>query len=190
MRQYTIQHTVYTFDELSPEAQQKAIDDLRDINTDYDFYNYSDTYTDIASEYGICLYTSDLCFDLYRNTWLYIDNHDHARSGKTSYIDDMTKYLKKAGIDLRTKDARTLLDNGFTLDTKHYGGGDGRSFINTDYCNISDDTEQKLQETIDELCNKIEHALKKEYEYLISDEAIKETIISNEYEFYIDGKIA
>lgn len=31
--------------------------------------------------------------------------------------------------------------------------------------------------------------LQKEYEYLISDEAIKETLISNEYEFTEDGKI-
>ena len=32
--------------------------------------------------------------------------------------------------------------------------------------------------------------LSNEYEYLISDEAIKETITANEYEFYENGKLS
>ena len=40
------------------------------------------------------------------------------------------------------------------------------------------------------LCMEIYHHLTNEYEHLTSDEAILETIKSNSYEFFEDGKIA
>lgn len=40
MRKYTTKHTVYSFDELSEEAKQKALENLYDINVNYDWWEY------------------------------------------------------------------------------------------------------------------------------------------------------
>ncbi len=189
MRKFTTEHTVYKFEELSEEAQQKAIENNYDINVDYYWY-YDEILEEIASDYGVNLIWSDLCFDLDRGSYLYMDNHDHGRSGQTSDIEDAHKFLKRAGLDLRTRDARELLDNGISLATKHYGGGDGRNYIDTNYADVSDETDQKLQNTIDELCDRLRTLLRDDYEYRTSEEAIRETLIENEYEFYEDGRSA
>lgn len=189
MRTFTTQHTVYTFDELTPETQEKVLDNLRTINIEDVYWYYDEMLEDLAREYGIELAWSDLCFDLDRSNYLYLDNHDHDRTGKTSYIDNMTKFLKKAGIDLRTRDAKQLLNDGFTLATKHYGGGDGRNYIE-EYSDISADTEEKLQSCIDELTDTLKKYLREQYYSLMEDDCVKETIYANEYEFYEDGRIA
>lgn len=188
MRKFTTEHTVYSFDELSEEAKQKALENLYDINIDYYWY-YDEWLEEIAEEYGIKLRWSDLCFDLDRGNYLYIDNHGHGNKD-VSYLEDDRKFLKKSGIDLRSKDAREILNSGISLDCKHYGGGDGRSIINTDGCDISGDTEDKLQEAINELCDRLLKQLRDDYEYRTSEEAIIETITANEYEFYEDGRQA
>ena len=45
-------------------------------------------------------------------------------------------------------------------------------------------------ELLRDFMNCIYSALQKEYDYLISDESIKETLISNEYEFTKEGDIS
>ena len=189
MRKFTTEHTVYTFDELSTEAQATALDKLRDINTDYYWY-YDEALEEMASEYGITLKWADLCFDLYRNEWTYLDNHDHGRTGDVSYLDNARKFLKQAGFDLRSKDSRELLDNGLGLDCKHYGGGSGRSVMDTAGADISGEAEDKLQACIDELMDKITKYLRDEESYRTSDEAVTETIYANEYEFTEQGELA
>ena len=189
MRNFTTEHTVYNFEELTPEAQQKAIENNYEINVDYYWY-YDEMLEDIAQEYGINLVWSDMCFDLDRGNYLYIDNHDHGRTGETSGIEQNITFLKRAGLDLRTKDARELLDNGITLATKHYGGGYGANYIETNYADISEKTDQMLQDTIDELCNRLLSQLRQDYEWRTSEEAIREALIENEYEFYEDGRMA
>lgn len=40
MRKYTIEHVVYKFEELSKESQEKALDNMYDINTDHDWWEF------------------------------------------------------------------------------------------------------------------------------------------------------
>lgn len=47
MRTYTTTHTVYTFDELSEDSKEKAIERLYDINVNYDWWEY--VYEDAAT---------------------------------------------------------------------------------------------------------------------------------------------
>lgn len=190
MRTITTETTVYTFDELSEDAQQKALENLADINVDDPYWYFDEYLEEVASEYGIVLKWNDLSFDLYRNSWLYLDNHDHSRKGDVSYLDDPRKFLKMAGFDLRSKDARSMIEYGISLDCTHYGGGDGRSIINTDGTYISGESEDRLQACIDELCDKLKSELRSIYEGATSEDAIKETIYANEYEFTEDGKLA
>lgn len=191
MRTFTTTHTVYQFDELTPEAQQTALENLYDINVSDPYWYYDEYLEDLASEYGIDLKWSDLCFDLHSNSWLYLDNHDHGRKSiDTSSLDDPRKFLKMAGFDLRSKDAKSMIEYGISLDCRHYGGGDGRSIINTDGTDISGESEDRLQACIDELCDKLKSELRSIYGGATSEDAIKETIYANEYEFTEDGKLA
>lgn len=190
MRTYTTEHTVYQFDELSEDAQAKALENLYDINVSDPYWYYDEYLEDIASKYGIALKWSDLCFELDRNTWLYLDNHDHGRKGDASHLDDPRKFLKMAGIDLRSKDARSMIDNGISLDCTHYGGGDGRNTINADGADVSGESEDRLQATIDELSDKLRTALREQYDALTAEDQIKDTIYANEYEFTADGELA
>lgn len=67
--------------------------------------------------------------------------------------------------------------------------------IDTD--RVCEDKEYEFDQLADELENKFTLALcedyriilQREYEYLTSNEAVKDTIIANEYDFTIDGKI-
>jgi len=47
MRTYTITRTVYSFDELTPEAQNNAVEKLWDLNVDYDWWE--NVYEDAAN---------------------------------------------------------------------------------------------------------------------------------------------
>lgn len=40
MRTFTTKHTVYNFDELSEDAKQKALENLYDINVNYDWWEF------------------------------------------------------------------------------------------------------------------------------------------------------
>lgn len=192
MRTFTTKHTVYNFDELSDEGKEKALENLRDINVEMDFWVYDDFMLDLAEQYGIKLNLRDMCFDLYHREF-YLDLHDHGRTGDTpSYIEDERVFLKRAGIKLNSKDGRALIANGIGLDTQHYGGGSGATKINVDRYDseVSAETEEKLQETIQEFEAEALATLQQEYDYRTSDEAVIDTINANEYEFYADGKLA
>lgn len=192
MRTFTTKHTVYQFDELSEEAKQKALESLYDINVEHDFWTYDDFMLELAEGYGIKLNLRDMCFDLYHREF-YLDLHDHSRSGDTpSYIENEKLFLKRSGIDLRSKDAKELIANGIGLDTQHYGGGSGATKIDVDrYASeVSAETEQKLQDTLSEFEQEALKTLQQEYDWRTSEEAIIDTINANEYEFYADGTLA
>lgn len=61
MRTFTVTHEVYTFDELSEDARQKALEELYDINVDSDWW-YENIYED-AENIGLKI-TS---FDTYKH---------------------------------------------------------------------------------------------------------------------------
>lgn len=61
MRKFTTEHTVYDFDELTPDAQAAAIEKLYDINVDFDWWD--NVYYD-AEQIGLKITE----FDTYRGT--------------------------------------------------------------------------------------------------------------------------
>lgn len=78
MRTYTTKHTVYTFDELSEDGKQKAIESLCDINVDYDWWEY--IYED-AGTIGLELTEFDL------------DRYKHAGGRLTENMQDVCKAI-------------------------------------------------------------------------------------------------
>lgn len=171
----TIETVAYNFDELSEEAKKKAIEGLADINVDYDWYAF--IYED-AEQAGLKI----TGFDLDRANYckaeftegaencanLIIANHgetcDSYNTAK-EFLKDRTELVKKYsdGIDLEEVHEDNYYEFDNELDTLEYNF---QQSLSEDYLSM----------------------LKKEYEYLTSEEAIIQTIKANDYEFTEEGK--
>lgn len=156
-------YKVYKYHELNEEQKEKALQNLADINVDYDWWD--DTFTD-AKTVGVEIKE----FDIYRNNidgdFLYdayevaeLILKEHGRTADTyklatSYLADYEKARKeyeKTGSEAAIEAL----------------GRDFRHDIFEEYLSI----------------------LRKEFDYLTSKEAIIETIEANEYDFTKDGKL-
>lgn len=172
----TVRIKVYKFNELNEKAQQKALLDLCYINVEYDWWQF--TYDD-AKTIGLKITGFDidrgnycegeLMQSLSEVCYLIFENHgEHCETYKTAkaYLAEWAKLVKE-----------------------HSDG--------VDIDKVSEDKEYEFDELADELeeqfrmslCEDYKIILQHEYEYLTSEEAIKETIIANEYDFTADGKL-
>ena len=164
--------TVYSFEELSEEAQEIAKDKFRFANVDHGWW---DSVYEMAEEIGISitgfdidagiikgklnLYFSD-SFKLIRKNW-----------GRSSEIYKTAKsYVKKFIKEFKEWKG----NNDWTVD--EFFSEDGAEELHDEY------KMDMLEEFL--------IILNKEYEYQTSDEQVKEFIISNEYEFLENGKLA
>lgn len=166
---------LYFFDELSEEAKQKAVENLYDINVDY---NWWDSTYDDAEDVGLKI-TS---FDTYRG---------NINGNITTSINDVCdKIIENHGISCETyKTAKDYLAQYDALVEKFSDGID------------IDEVEEGNEYDFDAECNELEDdflkailedylvLLRQEYEYLTSEEAIIETIRTNQYTFTKDGKL-
>ena len=177
---------VFKFDELSDEGKEKAVDRLRESNVDYDWWDArSNLYPEAVNEVMGIEPGDKIYFNIDRN-W-YLQYRD------IQVIDFKEKvFLTWLGIPARLQIG---LDVGFT--NKTYGGSSAASTAVEFYWNGQHDLPSKYQAYLDnaeevfsdwvERCLRI---LRDEYEYLISDEAIIETIEANEFEFLASGELA
>lgn len=172
MRTIIKETTVYTFDELTPNAQEKAIENLWDINVGYEWW---DSVYDDAEWIGLKITSFDL------------DRNRHA-TGKWlwSALDSAHKIIDEHGEHCETY--RTAQDYFIThkaLVTKYSDGTD----------QIMEDNEWDFDQECDEIDAEFLRSLledyaiilQKEYEHLTSEEAIREAIEANEYEFTAEG---
>ena len=172
MRTITTHTTVYKFDELTEEGKRKALENLYDINVSFDWWD--STYDD-AETIGCKITEFDLdrgsccrltCPDAHETARLIVENHGEmceTHKLATEYLKDHDKIIDEAERD-----------------------EDGE---------LSD--EYAVDKLLDELNAEFERALGKEYlsllrqeyEYLTGEEAIKETIEANAYDFTSEGRI-
>jgi len=152
-----IEKTVFTFDELSPEAQENARDWYRQGALDYDWWDCCpDDYAVDAKHFY---------FDLYRGT---IDIRFARSAGDTAeYI--LKNHGEMCDSYQVAKDFTAKLD---ALDEEN------------------DDREELAAEFLHDLGECILSSLRREEEYLTSDEQVDEMILANGYEFDADGGIA
>jgi len=172
----TIKITVYKFDELSKRIQQLAIEKLYGINVDYAWWGT--TYED-AKTIGLEIESFEL------------DRNRHC-SGGIMYSGNETSnlILENHGEKCQT----TALAIGFRSrwDNLVSEFSDG---VKTD--EVTEENEQEFDEKADELEKEFENDLLSEYanilqkesEYLMSEEAIIESIKANDYDFTDDGEI-
>ena len=162
----TIEINLYKFDELSAEAQQKAIDSLQTINVEHDWWQF--TYDDADSigveinGFGIDrLFASVIIDNPKKAAKLIIANH-----GK----DCETYKIAESFLAEGEKLAQTLKgeENEYELEEK---------------------TEELEEQFIEDISRAYATILSNEYGYLTSTEAIIETIEANEYEFTEKGEL-
>jgi hypothetical protein len=167
MRKETVEYEVYKFEELSDEVKEEVLEHFRYFNVeDIDWWEY--TYED-AKNVGIEI----TGFDLDRGRDI---------TGKFIYSakDTAESIIKEHGKDCNTyKLAKKYLDDIIPIEMME-------KFT-------EELDEDKLEEISEEFLKDILHEyfkiLKNEFEYLTSDECIKESIECNDYEFLKNGKI-
>lgn len=169
MKDITI--TVYKFNELSEDIQDKVIERQSDINVDYDWWEF--VYEDAEqiglkiTEFDTDRYCKGNFIDSAKETaHKIIDNHgENCETYKTA-----SEYLK---------DRDNLIDT-FPKDKDE----------EIDEYKLDNDLDDLDSEFLRSLLEDYRIILRNEYEYLTSRESIIETIEINDYDFTIDGKIA
>ena len=171
----TIRLKVYKFAELNDEAKKVAIKNNDDINVSYNWWEY--LYGDAEETAGLKIYgfelegksiSSHLIEDVQNSINLILENH-----GEEAETYQLAEKFNKDWSDLVTK-----YSNG--IQTDKVAEGNEEAF---------DAEADKLEEEFKyNLSNAYFTLLEKEYDYLISDEAIIETLEANDYEFTQDGE--
>lgn len=173
MRTIVTRTDVFKFDELSEEAKQKAVENLYDLNVDYDWW---DSIYDDAKQIGCKIDGFDtgrgnsikfVCKDAEETATLILENHgDQTDTYKLAeqYLKDHDKIIEEA-----ERDEDGELADEYAVDR------------------LLDDLDAEFIRALGEEYLSI---LRQEYEYLTSEEAIIETIRANEYEFTEEGRLA
>ena len=209
MKTITTHTDVYEFRELPPEAQKKAIDAVRYNEwyprEDYAEYVIEEFVSDRTNE-GWKLDVNDVhysgfssqgdgaCFDAALDIYSYLNFHGltekyplitkltldgpyvwgktHTNNYSNHYSHERTRYFE---IDHDNED--TLVSDGSILETDLPAFRDEIKAL-----------EKEIEDDRYHLSNDLYRALEKEYDYQMSDEVITDYIISNEYQFTLDGK--
>lgn len=159
----TVRTKVYKFGELSEDAKQKAIEKFWDVNVDYEWWEgiYED-----AKNIGLKITSFD------------VDRHE------------IEGYFELSAAEIA---ANIFRDHGEICET-YKNANDFMKEHDPIFSNYmqTEEGEDKLLQLEDEfrtdLLEDYLSLLKAEYEYRTSEEAIIESIESNEYEFTKDGK--
>jgi len=173
-------------------TQQKIIERHRDINVDHDWWEFVyDDVKEIGAKLGV---TIDNIY--FAGFWSQGDGACFV--GTYQHNPDAPRVIREYAPqdkDLhRIADQLSVLGSGFTVTITHSGR------YCHEYCTrfeFSFDTERGDADDIEEdvkywlraFMRWTYRQLEKEYEYLTSDEAVRETLAANEYEFDADGRI-
>jgi hypothetical protein len=187
VREITIK--IYKFEELSEEAQQNAISNLSDINVDREWWDI-DGLLDLTQVEmdeakvepdeieGVLFSYKISSFDLERGQYIQFENV------VVNNEEAFRKFLK--------------IPEGLWEQCAYYFHNcarDRNTFIEFALDNEENTTEEEyniLERAGEIMADKIHEAwvsLRNDYEYQTSEEAIKDTILANEYEFYENGKL-
>lgn len=185
----TIIVKVFPFEELSEGPQEKALSELADINVDYEWWDIDgllDLTQDEMDEVRIksgdiesVLFSYEIReFDLERHQYLQLDkvivSNDEAFRKFLKIPEDLWRRCSYY-FDNPTCDKNTYLE-----------------LMIEDYEELTEEESAIICGAVDIMGSKIHEAwvsLRDNYEYLTSEEAIKDTIKANEYEFYENGKL-
>jgi hypothetical protein len=170
---------VYKFDELSNSAKAKAIENLYDINVDYEWWD--SVYYD-AAQIGLKINSFD------------IDRAAYVKGEFTETATEVAELItRNHGQPCETyKTAKLFLNEVKPLIELRDNFADNDETTEEEYQNFDNNTEriEELEEDfLKSICEDYRIILTKEYAYLTSEEAIIETIEANDYEFDENGNL-
>jgi len=202
MRTETIE--IYTFDELSDDAKEKAREWWRSGGLDYDWYAhiFSDFVT-IFEILGFDVIESNIHFSGF---WSQGDGASFTGSykynkGSTKKIRDYAPQdnaLHEIADTLQALQKRNfygLWGNIERCSTSHYVHENTISCSEAyrdsgNYQDATSDAQDTLTDCARDLCHRLYARLKKEYDWINSNKQVDESIKCNEYEFTVTGEIA
>ena len=175
--------TVYSFDELSEDAQERALNDLRWVNVEHNWWECSYDMIRTAGKL-LGLRISDIQFDIY--SYCTFDAHYRYVRGAAKAVRD--EFPRADDLCYVARDLQALQKRrSYSLSCEVTGGRSMNYYrcfrFGVDYeCDA-------LGDILDEFAHWARILLRDEYEWLTSKEAIREMIEANEYEFTEDGKL-
>lgn len=202
---------LYSFDELTPEAQNKAIENLSNINTDYDWWD--STYEDFARLASYLGVSVDL-----KKTWFTLNYGQGDGSSYTASVDvfklleciktqgwkeyapkeefhfpkwgvnvdRVVNFMRKGIIDANATIYPVNRETGVNIDTE-FNYSNSRRLENIEFA--LGELDSIIQYAARALNGFLYRQLRAECDYLSSREAIIETIQANEYTFTENGKL-
>ena len=182
MREMTV--TVYSFAELSDDAKKRALNAFRDINVEFDWWTYGAYDTIRAAGKLLGLDIDGIYFDT--DSYCIFDaSYEYARGAAKAVKAEFPQDTKLHGI---AKDLQALQKRHFY--SLSCAVREARSMNQYSCFRFGEDYEcEDLGDIIDDFAHWARVLLRDEYKDLTSDEAVKEIIIINEYEFTEDGKL-
>ena len=193
----------YSFEELSPQAQAKAIEDHRDINVDTDWYS---TIIDECTE--------DLEDEGFKDIEIMFNGFYSQGDGAsfTGWIpsDNMWRFVNEIlgfkypptvleclTIQVERNHSRYYHENSVDIEVDY----DSTEDVIEDFPfgmevpftyrlkDIVEDVDKKATEWVKSRCREIYNKLEEEYDALQEDESVKDTLLANDYEFDEEGNI-
>jgi hypothetical protein len=168
----TIEIKAYQFAELSEKAQQKALQQMYEINVCYEWW---DSIYEDAKNIGIKITSFDIGRASYCEGIFMLSANEVAQNILNEHGENCETY----------KTAEVFLKNWQPIFSEYMNENSDKY--------ESYEAERELQEIEDDFLNCILEdyriVLSKEYEYLTSEGAIIDTIEANEYEFTEDGQL-
>ena len=186
-----IETVVCKFGELSESNQTQVIENYEDINTGYKWWDCGfEDYKAIGEIFGIDI--SNVFFSGFSS-----QGDGACFEGEYSYNKEAVKKIKEyAGLDTElhriAKDLQTIQSKyfyGLTASVKQSGQSSHAYCTNIE---VYDDIHEgyyggdEITELLRDFMNWIYRNLEKQYWFLVSDEAVKETIECNEYDFDVE----
>lgn len=167
---------IFTFQELSENAKQKAIEKLSNINLDYDWWEFE--YED-AANIGLKLTAFEL------------DRNKHAQGFFLNSATEVAdKIMSEHGNECETyKTAFNFLNERDTLVRKFSDGVNFDVVTENNAYEFDQECNELEEQFLENLLSDYSDILQKQYEHLYSNESIIETIEANEYEFTKDGQL-
>lgn len=191
---------VYSFDELSPEAQRKVLDDYRDINVEHTNWweDEIEHQEDLLREQG--LPDADIQFSGFYS------QGDGASF--TASVDRVNVFLKTIGMQELPQEVEECFR--ISVDRRYGGYVHERSVslnveVNSDedviethpfgfevpfewrLHKIAEEIEERGGEWLEQRCRQIYRALEDEWDGLQSDESVEDTLMANDYRFNAEG---
>jgi hypothetical protein len=172
----TIEIQLFKFNELSDKAKEKALMEYYDWNVNFDWWD--SVYYD-AKNVGITING----FDIDRGNYCEIEF-------KYDATDICHKIIMEHGENCEIHKIATKFLSDYDELVKKYSDGVKTNIVTEDnYEDFDNEDIELVSELHRELSEEYLSILRKEYEYLTSEEAIIEALEANEIEFTIDGEI-